>query len=261
MRRATVRDGTEIAYFAEAAAPGTPTFVFAHATGFCAAVWEPVLAGVRREMPNAGLVVVDQRAHGSSGASPHPFDWWDVGRDAIDVVATEGVDGPLVGVGHSAGGAGLLLAEILHPGSLAGIVAIEPIVPPPPYERRDPPIARNAARRRSWFPSRDSVRERFVARPPFSQWDPAAFDGYLAHGFSEGTDPETGKPGVVLACTVVVLAGSESMTHAEGPPEEIAARLGNVRLHMVERASHFIPMELPGLVVDEAVGLAASLSR
>jgi pimeloyl-ACP methyl ester carboxylesterase len=287
MRRATVRDGTEIAYFAEAAAPGTPTFVFAHATGFCAAVWEPVLAGVRREMPNAGLVVVDQRAHGSSGASPHPFDWWDVGRDAIDVVATEGVDGPLVGVGHSAGGAGLLLAEILHPGSLAGIVAIEPIVPPPPYERRDPPIARNAARRRSWFPSRDSVRERFVARPPFSQWDPAALDGYLAHGFIEGTDPETGKPGVVLACTasdeaewfrsayehggwgrldevacpVVVLAGSESMTHAEGPPEEIAARLGNVRLHMVERASHFIPMELPGLVGDEAVGLAASLSR
>ena len=282
MRRAEVRDGIEIAYHAKPSAEGAPTFVFAHATGFCGAVWEPVIAGIGSAVTGAGLVVIDQRAHGSSGRSSPPFDWWDIGRDVLDVLKAEVVDGPLIGVGHSGGGAGLLLAELDEPGSFAGVLAMEPIVPPPPFVRGDPPIARNAARRRTWFPSRDSVRERLEARPPFIDWDPAALAGYLEHGFVPGRDPETGESGVVLACEaadeaewfraaaahggwdrlgevgcpVVVLAGSDSVTHADGPPAEIADRLANGRLHMVERASHFIPMELPGLVVGEAVGLA-----
>lgn len=147
------------------------------------------------------------------------------GDDRLDRSQVEsGV--PLVGVGHSMGGAILLAMEALSPTTFDRIVAVEPIVFPPEYKgmpsvlstfslspplslpdpsntyldatpqinpKGTPPLAASAARRRADFPSRAAVRERYSGRLPFSAWDPAVFDAYLNYGFVD--DPETGGTG------------------------------------------------------------------
>ncbi len=283
MRLATAGDGIAIAYHVETASGDAPTFVFAHATGFCAAVWAPVLAGVRTLLPDAGIVAVDQRSHGASQTAAHPFDWWDIGSDLLAVLADAGTTSQLVGVGHSGGGAGVALAELAAPGTFAAMLLIEPILLPPPFERRqDLPIALRAERRRRWFPSRDAARTRWVARPPFASWTDEAFAGYLAHGLVDGRDDETGADGVVLACTpedeaewfragdehggwarcgelgvpAVIMAGTDSDTHGGGLADAIATRIPNATLRMVDGADHFVPMTHPTVVAEAAVALS-----
>lgn len=283
MRRVTAGDGTAIACHAEPAADDAPTFVFAHATGFCAAVWETVLTGVRTSVPTAGIVAVDQRSHGSSETSDHPFDWWNIGTDLLAVLAEVGATSPLIGVGHSGGGAGVALAEMTAPGTFAALLLIEPILLPPPFVRQaDLPIAMRAERRRRWFASREEARVRWADRPPFVSWADGALAGYLAHGLVDGRDDDTGQEGVVLACTpedeaewfraggehggwarcgelvapTVIMAGTDSDTHGNGLAEAIAARIPDATLQMIDGADHFLPMTHPNLVAEAAIALS-----
>ena len=88
----------------EARGTGTGA-LFVHANGFCKELWWPVverLSGIR-------ALAIDQRGHGESAVGPPPFDWWDLGRDALSWVMT--LDAPRLGVGHSSGGAALAMAE------------------------------------------------------------------------------------------------------------------------------------------------------
>ena len=91
------------------------TVLFAHATGFCKEVWLPIVDDVA-DACQIDAVLFDTRAHGSSGRSDPPLDWWDLGRD---VLALTDPQGAVVGVGHSAGAASLVLAELMAPGTFA----------------------------------------------------------------------------------------------------------------------------------------------
>ena len=287
-RSAAGYDGVRIAYQARRAAPGAPTFVLAHATGFCGGVWRPVVAGLMTAVDGAGLIVVDQRAHGASQRSGHPFDWWDTGRDLLAVIRTEAASAPIIGIGHSGGGAGVALGAIIDPAVFDGLVLVEPIIPPPPHQRpHDTPIASSAERRRSWFPSRMAAGERWRQRLAFANWHRDAFDGYLSHGLVPGPHPETGEGGYVLSCApddeaewfrstwehggwdrldelscpVTIIAGTASETHGTGLAKAQADRIASADLTMVDGGSHFIPMEHPEIVVDETLALMSCISR
>ena len=115
-----------------------PALAFAHAAGFCRGTWAPVIEDLHYD---GSTVAWDHRAHGGSAVPSLPIDWWDTARDTLAVLADSRP--PIVGVGHSLGAASLLMAEILSPGTFAAIVAIEPIVFPPPYGPNDDhPLAR-----------------------------------------------------------------------------------------------------------------------
>src|SRR5215210_4499717 len=95
-----------------------PPVVMAHATGLHGLVWSPLAAALSDELT---CIAFDQRGHGRSGDPPGlDFDWAGFGRDAIAVVDGLGLERPL-GVGHSSGAAGLLLAEEARPGTFAGL--------------------------------------------------------------------------------------------------------------------------------------------
>src|SRR5690349_20798784 len=90
-----------------------PPILFAHATGFCGPIWGPVAEHLADHRGWA----LDFRCH---GRSTRPLDddlsWRGTGDDVLAVVDALGlVD--LVGVGHSMGGAALLLAEQRRPGT------------------------------------------------------------------------------------------------------------------------------------------------
>jgi pimeloyl-ACP methyl ester carboxylesterase len=252
--------------------PVSPTVAFSHATSFCGAVWDPIADQI-----DGQHLIWDQIGHGHSAPISHPFDWWDFGADVATRIAS--VDGPLVGVGHSMGGAALVMAELLAPGSFDCLVLIEPILLPPPFAARDTKVARSAEKRRATFPSLAEARSHLRAKPPFSSWEERAFEGYLRDGFrptGHGSEvrlscrPEDeaeiyrtafahgawSRLGEIRVPTLV-MAGALSDTHDEAFIRQLSSRFPSAGFEIVADVGHFLPMELPDLVAERVRRLIA----
>jgi pimeloyl-ACP methyl ester carboxylesterase len=195
-------------------------------------------------------------------------DWWDLGRDALAVMAGDGGAFGL-GVGHSSGGAALAMAEVLAPGTFAALVLIEPVIFPPPF-RRDPgsEMAEAARRRKRGFASPAEARANYLGRGPFARWTETAVDLYVAHGMrAEGDswvlkcEPEveaefyaSGNAHGVwerleeVGCPVLIVAGDESPDHWTELTRAQVASFPRARLVTVPGTDHFVPMERPDVV-------------
>ena len=247
---------------------GATGLFLAHATGFCKEVWEPVVAHLRPYIAGS-IVAWDGRAHGASSAGTPPFDWWDFGRDALEVV--DSIDlGIRVGVGHSMGGAALAMAEILRPGTFDGLVLIEPIVFPPPFGRFDNMMAEVARKRRSFFASPEEAHSNFAGKAVFSAWDSRAMEAYIRGGLrvvddawllscSPHHEAEVYRGGSAhgafdrlgeIGIPVLLLAGEHSTTHDEDLVEILLSQLVSGSAVIVPDAGHFLPMEKPATVAE-----------
>lgn len=270
------RDGIEIAYVEWGEAVTSPLVVFVHATGFSKELCEPVVNELDSMVPDLRGFAIDQRAHGDSGVPDHPFDWWDVGRDIVELC---GDATGVIGVGHSAGGAALLLAELASPGLFSGLVLVEPIVFPPPYGRfPDNPMANGALRRRDRFASREAAFRNWIAKPAFADWEEQAMRAYVRGGLRDDGDS------VVLKCSpeseaefftaatdhrawdrlgeidvpVLVIAGERSTTHHEPYLGALVERMPRAVAEVVPGASHFVWMERPRLVAERVAEFMGS---
>ena len=245
-----------------------PTVVMVHATGFCKEVWAPVAAEAATAGAGFTAVMMDQRAHGESGAPPPPFDWWDLGRDVLTVLDAV-QSGPVVGLGHSSGAASLVMAELTSPGGFDSLVLIEPIILPPPFRRAEHRLAQMARKRRASFGSRAEALRNFSTKSPFAAWDHRALDAYV-----EGGLKKTSEGGYVLRCSpdneaefyvgatahgawrrldeldlpLLVVTGELSDTHQPPFLDELLARLPRAQLVIVDDATHLVPMERPDVV-------------
>lgn len=263
---------------------GDELLLLAHATGFCKELWRPVVSSLRDQGVPAPALAWDVRGHGRAPALELPASWWTFGSDLVELVGDLDRSGRLpdsvVGVGHSMGGTVLVLAELLRPGTFAGLVLIEPVLIPPPFVRNpDLSLAQGAARRRPVFGSREELIETYLAKPLFQRWHPEAFRAYVDHGFQEV--PE----GVALRCRREV----EAELFATGAECGAFARLGElttpVRLVVTDRAgelgpslallpdvlpnvtttymagqNHLVPVERPELVASEIADALTTLS-
>lgn len=221
----------------------------------------------------------DHRAHGRSSEPPLPIDWWDVARDAGAVLAS--FPGSLIGVGHSLGAASLLMAEILSPGTFEAVVAVEPIVFPPPFQPADHhPLARLARRRRSSFAGKREAFVNFSGKQVFAGWDPRALEGYVDCGllpegeewrlacrpefeasfFASGGAHNAWDRLSEVEAPVHVVAGRDSDTHPSEFAREQTDRLGNATLEIVEDSGHFLPMEQPGRVAAISAQIIESIT-
>ncbi|MGH8928014.1 MAG: alpha/beta fold hydrolase [Acidimicrobiia bacterium] len=250
------------------------TIALAHATGFCGAVWRPVVDVLS---PRYATIAWDFPCHGSAPKLSPPIDWWRFGEWVRNQIADVGR--PMIGVGHSMGGAALVMAEIISPGTFAALVLVEPMLFPPPYRRWMNPLAEAILKRRRTFDSRSSARKNFASKPPFDTRHPAALDGYIEGGLidSEGgcalaCSPEDEsdiyqgatahgaweKAGEVATPTLV-LAGESSDTHPIERVRAITDQLGKAGWEVIPGASHFLPMERPDLVARRIERMAAAI--
>ncbi len=186
-------------------------------------------------------------------------------RDATDTERA-------VGVGHSMGGAALLMAQLTDHRRFDALVLFEPIVFPPPFRRAsEVPLVSLALKRRATFDSYDAALANYRDKPPFSIWDPRALHGYVGGGLRPC------ESGVELSCRpefeaevftasvshalldrlgeveipVVVLAGAETDTYPTADwPSELAARLPNGTFQELAGTGHFAPMDAPGAIAS-----------
>lgn len=280
-------DGTDIATY-DLGGSGTDVLLV-HATGFHAGVWLPLVS----HLDGVRAAALDVRGHGRSAVPDTGMDWHGTARDVLATVDALGLDRP-VGVGHSMGGASLLLAEIARPGTFRGMWLFEPIVIPPHFARAaDPggpggpggdenPLAAGARRRRDRFASFDDAIANFSSKPPFDSLDPSALDAYVAGGFVDDGEGVTlrCRPEVEAAtyemgarhdawdhlgevrCPVVVARGADSVPGPAGFAPLVAQRIPGAVLEDHPALGHFGPLECPAAMADAVAGaIAAAVTR
>ncbi|HVE94031.1 MAG TPA: alpha/beta hydrolase [Acidimicrobiales bacterium] len=215
MPTAHTDDGVDIAWH-DLGGSG-PDLLLAHATGFCAAVWEPI---ARHLTDRFRVVTFDERGHGASGRAPGGnYEWHGFASDALAVLATAQLDRPFA-AGHSCGGALLLLAEQHRPSSFAALWCFEPIVFPfttPPG--RNNPLAARARRRTAEFASREDALANYRNKRPLNALHPDVLAAYVRDGFvdAEGC--------VRLACE----PEDEARTYEMGSQHDAYDHLDGVR--------------------------------
>jgi len=245
-----------------------PTLVFCHATGFCKEVWIPVIEELSERVRGWTALALDQRFHGRSQGFPADFDWWRLGEDVRDVAVDRR---PIIGIGHSGGGAAITMAEVLGAGTFSAAILVEPIIFPPSYgAARYQARAEAAARRRRHFASSDAAFANYHGRGPFSGWDDRALRSYVAGGFKPDGDsvtlrcaPESEAQFFLRAAghalwdrlgeldlPVSLIAGAGSDTHPAGFLARQAEQIKRATTEVVPDTSHFVPMEAPGLLAD-----------
>jgi len=219
-------DGVELALY-DLSSPdvgaGSPVVVLCHATGFCAQAWNPLAAGLRQHADEPlRILALDFRAHGRSSApADGNLSWVGVARDVRSLLDHFEVE-QAFGIGHSMGGAALILAELDRPETFSGIWAFEPIVIPPEMMEHDNEgnfLSMSAARRRPRFDSLDAARANFESKPPMMTFVPGALEGYLDGGFEPHPDGS-----VTLRC----LPQNEAEFYMMGGRNDAWLRLGEV---------------------------------
>jgi lipase len=212
-----------------------PTIFFAHATGFHARVWDPVIA----RMPDRHVVAVDQRGHGRS-EKVEIRDWHDLGQDLAALVEHLGL-ADAVGVGHSMGGHALVAAAAQWPGSFRRLLLVDPVIASPddyPDHEGGWTIdlpgggPHPTSKRKNRFASPDAMFERFRDRHPYSLFEPAALRAYCDYGLLPAPDGD----GFVLACPPAVEA-SIYMTSRTNPAIHDAVRAIDVPVTVLRARS------------------------
>ena len=279
MRTVTAPDGVAIAVH-EHGGSGRPT-IFCHATGFHGAVWEPMSTALGDGFERWAI---DFRAHGASVVAPGtPLPWMAVRDDLLAVVDDLGAEpGQLLGVGHSMGGAALLLAEQARPGTFAALWLYEPIAPPRgaiPASEGGNHLAEGARRRRPSFASIEAALANFASKPPLDVARADALHAYVRHGLVPGEDGMVhlacrpadearlyeggGAHGAFerlgeVECPVLLACSAEPFGPALFAPA-VAEALPNGRLEVHEHLTHFGPLEAPAELAASVRELASRL--
>ncbi len=278
-------DGLDVCVFEW---PGDGPAVFlAHATGFHARCWDQVVA----RLPGRHCYAIDFRGHGRSAKPEPPYIWRYFGEDVVAVAEQLGVEGA-IGVGHSKGGHAVTYAAAHRPESFAGLLLLDPVImTEAAYEGFRPAAPGDehfAARRRNEWSSPAEMYERFKDREPFSRWDSDVLRDYCNYGLLPEGD------GYVLACPprieadvyanaqgtniyaeieridapVRILRGRPRVIAAGEMPRDmsasptapdLAAHFKNVSDYPMPGATHFFPMEDPGLVAQQIEEMLAAV--
>lgn len=207
MFRVRSTDDVQVAVHEFGGASDAAPVLISHATGFHSHCYEPVAARLATRLRTYGL---DYRGHGQTAApSGWRVDWARFGDDALAVAEAIAPEGGLVGVGHSMGGAALLMAAHRRPELFDRLVLFEPIAIPDTaaaVDMEDHPIVLGARRRRRVFASVDDAVRNFSDKLPLSVMTPEVLRAYVEHGFRP-VDPEDPSAGIELICGSDIEAG------------------------------------------------------
>ena len=166
-----------------------PQVLFSHATGFHGRCYDPVAESLSGDFDCTSF---DYRGFGDSYVSQDwPVTWQGYGDDALAVARSLSNRNQIIGVGHSMGGAGLIMAALAEPILFRALIIYEPIVFP--FTARDSARTSNtpnalvegARRRRSIFASRAEAYVNYSSKPPMNSFDERSLHAYVDYGFRD----------------------------------------------------------------------------
>jgi pimeloyl-ACP methyl ester carboxylesterase len=263
---------------------GSPVLL-SHATGFHGHCWEPVAHALNSQHH---VVALDHRGYGDAETvDPTTMTWDQYGLDALAAARHLYAqhNEPIIGIGHSMGGASLLMAAHSEPHLFKALFVFEPIVFPPPNpdagERPSSPLPAGARKRRSRFPSFEAAIDNFAAKPPMASFNAEAREAYVRHGFKptaegdielkclpehEARTYETGGTSgawdslPAITTPVWVLSGALAPFQPSTFAITVAERIPASTYVRWDEVGHFGPLEKPELIVQYVTSVAATLS-
>jgi 3-oxoadipate enol-lactonase len=186
------------------------------------------LAGVSDEYR---IIAPDLRGHGTSPTPHGPWSIDDFASDVARLVASEGGNAVVVGVGLGAA-TGLALA-LGHPGLVAGLVV-----------SGVGPRAEDSEGQDRWVRAARALRERRGAEGPALAAE------------AMGTRPDWRGALAQVDAPVIVLAGSADRAVPAELQRELSAWMQNARFRVVSEAGHNVAVERPNELVQAARSLA-----
>jgi pimeloyl-ACP methyl ester carboxylesterase len=276
LRRVTFEiPGGRMAGIAFGAEKPTPDIVFLHATGFNAHTYRALLEPLGERF---SVLALDARGHGLTTLPARMWGYTSWRRHRDDLIAVlEHFTAPVTLAGHSMGATVSLLTAGKRTDLVAGLALIEPVILQasgyalaqiplaPLIQRWTMPLAKNAARRRARFESREAGFAAFKGRGVFKKFPEEVIADYVADGLIED-----GKGGFKLACApkyeaatycaqrhdpwealrkvtdpMVLLRAEHNSTISEAAMHRVAAIKPNARVATVDGAGHMLPMERP----------------
>ena len=264
-------------------ASGKPVLHWAHANGFNAQTYGPLLAPLAGDFD---VYAADARGHGLStlAADPAQYPGWTQYRnDLISVVEhlCDKADGKIWLGGHSMGGCASVMAASIRPDLVAGLVLADPVIVPRSARvlarmmfrnQGGYALAVNAAKRRADWPDAETVKKAYTGRGAFRTWQ----DGFLEAYVDGGVRPLNGdgENTVTLACAPAWEAANfnDQRHNSTGPARRLkvpftlmVAESGSTtrsvlsfrmarapkKIEVIAGSSHFLPMEFPDRVRAE----------
>jgi pimeloyl-ACP methyl ester carboxylesterase len=254
---------------------------FAHANGFNAETYSSIFSPLAGEYH---LFACDQRGHGFSRlpATPGLARNWTIFRDDLIAYLGRIADAPVILAGHSMGATASFMAAAAAPDRVRALLLFEPVLMAPVARQGtnpSPDLAERSLRRRDTFPTREAAFESWRGRGIFKGWPDRMVEDYVRGGLkplSDGswalactpawesecfreTPMHVSQLAPALRCPVTIVHGTINSTSFESEIAEIVRVRSDIRLVKVEGASHFLPMEYPGIVQEEIARMGQSL--
>ena len=261
-------------HYLEWGSPGNPNVVMFHAVGMHSQIWNNAARDLARDYHVCSF---DLRGHGDTQPPEGSYTFQQIGEDVASVIQTMGLEGA-IGVGHSAGGMAMLIADSLFPGIVSKGVLVDTRVGDSPMALLSPDEQKLRAQRtlqkRTVWESREVMYEAYRDRRAFKAWTDEVFADYI-----EGNTRLMEDGRVELKCKPVVeetfyesraeldtsqvlhgLGGEYLLLvgdykGAQTPQDAAVQRLTQetkgFQLKELGAGSHFVPMEHPDLVLKE----------
>ncbi|OJJ49363.1 hypothetical protein ASPZODRAFT_1465315 [Penicilliopsis zonata CBS 506.65] len=212
---------------------GDVTIIGAHANGFPKELYEPLWEDIYARSRSNGFRIrsiwmADVAHQGQSGVINEDLigndpSWLDHPRDLLHFINLKRAEmpRPIIGIGHSMGGAHLVQLCLMHPRLLHTLVLLDPVIQRETTQFDSPDVVEErkhisrttqlSTYRKDLWESRRDAAEGFQRSPFYKTWDPRVLERWVQYGLRdlptaihpllEGTSKD-GKPPVTLTTTL-----------------------------------------------------------
>ncbi|GAB7365530.1 hypothetical protein MBLNU230_g6603t1 [Neophaeotheca triangularis] len=203
------------------------TIVGAHANAFPKELYEPLWDELYSRLGSKGITVrnifiADVAHQGQSGVINEQKlgndpSWMDHARDLFLMINhfRSEMKRPLVGIGHSMGGAQLVNLAYMHPRLLSSLILIDPVILRVQSMDGNFGPARASTKRRDKWPSRKEAEAGFKRSKFYQAWDARVLDLWLKYGLRDTPTPLYPAAGSSPSHPQTAKADSNGSTDAE----------------------------------------------
>jgi pimeloyl-ACP methyl ester carboxylesterase len=179
--------------------PGDITIIGAHANGFPKELYEPLWEDLQHKSKKhnfriRSIWIADVAHQGWSSVLNEKHlgndpSWFDHSRDLLHLINTKRdlMPQPIIGMGHSMGGAQLVNLAYMHPRLFRTLVLIDPVIQI--YATVPAHVGPNPAQlstfRRDVWPSREEAAKGFKASKFYQRWDSRVLDRWIQYGLRD----------------------------------------------------------------------------